>query len=197
MSIHLISFKTCPFVQRAVLTLKHKNIDFETWEPADPCKILDRLLHRVFDHGQGEHIVSVHLLKTALAVRDEVELLPREDARILVAALHRCANAVAAGAAEEVTRVSTDAYLSGMQTVAAALQGRHIPAGVAELAAAGGLSPAHLEGIGAVTVLDAHIASLSDTLADACGPDDGLRARVEAALAQVPLPGIALIELDS
>jgi glutathione S-transferase len=29
MSLHLISFKTCPFVQRAVVTLKHKNIDFE------------------------------------------------------------------------------------------------------------------------------------------------------------------------
>ena len=29
MSLHLISFKTCPFVQRAVITLKQKNIDFE------------------------------------------------------------------------------------------------------------------------------------------------------------------------
>ena len=29
MPLHLISFKTCPFVQRAVITLKHKNIDFE------------------------------------------------------------------------------------------------------------------------------------------------------------------------
>jgi glutathione S-transferase len=29
MSIRLISFKTCPFVQRAVITLKHKNIDFD------------------------------------------------------------------------------------------------------------------------------------------------------------------------
>ena len=29
MSLHLISFKTCPFVQRAVITLKHKNIDFD------------------------------------------------------------------------------------------------------------------------------------------------------------------------
>ena len=29
MSLHLISFKTCPFVQRAVITLKHKKIDFE------------------------------------------------------------------------------------------------------------------------------------------------------------------------
>ena len=29
MSLHLISFKTCPFVQRAVITLKYKNIDFD------------------------------------------------------------------------------------------------------------------------------------------------------------------------
>ncbi|MDH3389701.1 MAG: glutathione S-transferase family protein [Gammaproteobacteria bacterium] len=29
MSLHLISFKTCPYVQRAVITLKHKNIDFD------------------------------------------------------------------------------------------------------------------------------------------------------------------------
>ena len=29
MHLHLISFKTCPFVQRAVITLKHKNIDFD------------------------------------------------------------------------------------------------------------------------------------------------------------------------
>ena len=29
MSLQLISFKTCPFVQRAVITLKHKHIDFD------------------------------------------------------------------------------------------------------------------------------------------------------------------------
>ncbi|MFT5220907.1 MAG: glutathione S-transferase [Planctomycetota bacterium] len=29
MALHLISFKTCPFVQRAVITLKSKNIDFD------------------------------------------------------------------------------------------------------------------------------------------------------------------------
>ena len=28
MQLHLISFKTCPFVQRAVITLKHKKIDY-------------------------------------------------------------------------------------------------------------------------------------------------------------------------
>jgi glutathione S-transferase len=29
MKLHLISFKTCPFVQRAVITLKHKQVDYE------------------------------------------------------------------------------------------------------------------------------------------------------------------------
>jgi len=29
MSLHLISFKTCPFVQRAVITLRSKNIEFD------------------------------------------------------------------------------------------------------------------------------------------------------------------------
>ena len=29
MKLHLISFKTCPFVQRAVITLKHKRIDYD------------------------------------------------------------------------------------------------------------------------------------------------------------------------
>jgi len=29
MQLHLISFRTCPFVQRAVITLKHKQIDYD------------------------------------------------------------------------------------------------------------------------------------------------------------------------
>jgi len=29
MRLHLISFRTCPFVQRAVITLKHKQIDYD------------------------------------------------------------------------------------------------------------------------------------------------------------------------
>jgi glutathione S-transferase len=29
MKLHLISFKTCPFVQRAVITLKHKKVDYD------------------------------------------------------------------------------------------------------------------------------------------------------------------------
>ncbi len=59
------------------------------WAPADPEATLDELIERVLDHGQGEHIVSVHLLKTALAVREEITGLPRDDAVLLVAALRR------------------------------------------------------------------------------------------------------------
>ena len=43
----------------------------------------------VFDHGQGEYIVSVHLLKTTLAVCEEVTLLERSEKLLLIAALKR------------------------------------------------------------------------------------------------------------
>ena len=41
------------------------------------------------DHGQAEPIVSVHLLKTTLAVREEIRLLPSDQAVLLTAALGR------------------------------------------------------------------------------------------------------------
>ncbi len=41
------------------------------------------------DHGQGEHIVSVHLLKTALSVSEEMRRLDPPDADILLATLPR------------------------------------------------------------------------------------------------------------
>ena len=63
--------------------------DPEAWLSADTGAQLRQLVERVLDHGQGEHIVSVHLLKTALAVRDEIECLEDGDARLLVAALAR------------------------------------------------------------------------------------------------------------
>ena len=64
-------------------------MDLETWVPEKPDRKLGLLLERVLDHGQAEHIVSVHLLKTALAVREESSGLNRADAEILVAALAR------------------------------------------------------------------------------------------------------------
>jgi len=63
--------------------------DLHCWSPDDIDIKLQQLLERVLDHGQGEHIVSVHLLKTALAVREEVASLDQADAEILVAALAR------------------------------------------------------------------------------------------------------------
>jgi nitrite reductase/ring-hydroxylating ferredoxin subunit len=63
--------------------------DLHSWSPDDIDVKLQQLLERVLDHGQGEHIVSVHLLKTALAVREEVASLDQADAEILVAALTR------------------------------------------------------------------------------------------------------------
>ena len=61
----------------------------EQWRPDDVEADIEKLLQRVFEHGQGEPIVSVHLLKTALAVRDEVAELEAQDAALLVAALTR------------------------------------------------------------------------------------------------------------
>jgi nitrite reductase/ring-hydroxylating ferredoxin subunit len=71
-----------------------RNASFTVDEPgcepvADPQLALADLRRRVLDHGQGEHIVSVHLLKTTLAVAEEAEELDTADAGLLVAALQR------------------------------------------------------------------------------------------------------------
>jgi hypothetical protein len=66
-----------------------RELDLESWKAGNLEDRLDQLLERVLDHGQAEHIVSVHLLKTALAVRDEIRNLEPADAEILVAGLTR------------------------------------------------------------------------------------------------------------
>jgi len=73
--------------RNAAYTLAGAEID--RWLPKQPAAALDELVERVLDHGQGEHIVSVHLLKTALAVRDEIGRLDAADAGLLVAAVKR------------------------------------------------------------------------------------------------------------
>ncbi len=45
------------------------NVDFEDWKVADRAAFLSDVGARLLDHGQDEYIVSVHLLKTAEAVR--------------------------------------------------------------------------------------------------------------------------------
>ena len=65
------------------------DIDLDSWKPDNLEGQMKLLLDRVLDHGQGEHIVSVHLLKTVLAVRDEIAQLGQSNAEILVAAVTR------------------------------------------------------------------------------------------------------------
>lgn len=63
--------------------------DLSEWYSKDIQKQIAGLLEKVLDHGQAEHIVSVHLLKTLLSVRDEIVYLNEEDAGCLVAAVTR------------------------------------------------------------------------------------------------------------
>jgi hypothetical protein len=68
---------------------------------------------------------------------------------------------------EPVGAVTTDGYLSGMQTVMTnAGEDRLAPAGLLEILAAGGLTSNDLKRIGAITVGEAHLASLSETVPD-------------------------------
>ena len=65
-----------------------------------------------------------------------------------------------------VSAVRTDAYLSGMQAVMLQGDGGLGPAGPLEIIAAGGLSMGDVERIKNLSVLDAHIASLYETVSD-------------------------------
>ena len=65
------------------------DMDLEEWRPDDLEEGMKSLLDRVLDHGEAEHIVSVHLLKTTLSVREEIAGLETRDAQILVAGLTR------------------------------------------------------------------------------------------------------------
>ena len=62
--------------------------DASSWEVEDTDAALRRAVDQVIDHAQGEYIVSVHLLKTALAVRQEAAVL-ESGASLLVASLNR------------------------------------------------------------------------------------------------------------
>lgn len=70
-------------------TASTTDVDPEGWTSGDPDRDIDEAVDIVMDHGQAEPIVSVHLLKTTLAVREEARHLPPEQAIILTAALRR------------------------------------------------------------------------------------------------------------
>lgn len=88
-------------------------------------------------------------------------------------------------AAAAVAAAPADAYLSGMQAVLrAAPGGGLVPAGPVEIIAAGGLDAGHLERMLAMTVAEAHLASLSETIPDAApeaAAEPGWAARLAAA----------------
>ncbi len=66
--------------------------DLSRWNFDNNERGIDMLVNRLFDHGQDEYIVSVHLLKTALAVREEAAMAQAGQAAILGAALNRFFN---------------------------------------------------------------------------------------------------------
>jgi hypothetical protein len=66
--------------------------DLEKWRLNDFERDIKSLTTRILDHGQAEYIVSVHWLKLALAVREEMQELPTEQATYLAAALNRFIN---------------------------------------------------------------------------------------------------------
>ena len=60
------------------------------WRVDDPDAFIDEAVEGLFDHGAGEFIVSVHLLKTVVATREELRAeVPAEVAEPLAAGLNR------------------------------------------------------------------------------------------------------------
>ena len=66
--------------------------ELDCWCADSPDNMMQQLMDKVMDHGQDEYIVSVHLLKTAMAVAEEIQHLSEYEGRILVAALNRFFN---------------------------------------------------------------------------------------------------------
>ena len=64
--------------------------DGVSWRVDDPDAFLAGAVDELYDHGAGEFIVSVHLLKTVLAAREELRAEPPPDvADLVVAGLNR------------------------------------------------------------------------------------------------------------
>ena len=76
--------------RNAAFTTRDDN--FEAWRPKNIDRDFKELIEQVIDHGQQEYIVSVHWLKLALAVREEILELPARQGEILFAALNRFIN---------------------------------------------------------------------------------------------------------
>ena len=60
--------------------------DLDSWRVEDAGAFFEHAVEGLFDHGAGEFIVSVHLLKTVLAAREELRAGPPDEVADLVAA---------------------------------------------------------------------------------------------------------------
>jgi len=77
--------------RNAVFTLQSDELP--SWRVPDIDAYLDATIEHLFDHGLGEYIVSVHWLKTTLAIREELaQPLPERTREILAAGLNRFVN---------------------------------------------------------------------------------------------------------
>ena len=65
-------------------------VRLEDWRVADEADFMRATIEGLFDHGRQENIVAVHLLKTTLAVRDELaDGVEGETRAVLLAGLNR------------------------------------------------------------------------------------------------------------
>ena len=72
--------------------LTTKGIDLDSWRSFDLDVQMQSLLKQAINHSQYEHIVSDHLLKTVVAVREEIEHLDKPETELLLAATNRFLN---------------------------------------------------------------------------------------------------------
>ena len=69
------------------------SIPLDRWLISKPRPFFAKAVDALFDHGREENIVAVHLLKTTLAARAEIEACPDDEAsRILAAGVNRFLN---------------------------------------------------------------------------------------------------------
>jgi nitrite reductase/ring-hydroxylating ferredoxin subunit len=79
----------CCFFGRNV-EARDDTIRLDDWQVDDANTFLDQTLDSMFDHGQFEYIVTAHLIKTATAVKDEIDHKPDGPWKpTLLAALNR------------------------------------------------------------------------------------------------------------
>ncbi len=63
--------------------------DVNAWCGDDPSAEINAILEQTYDHGLGEYIISVHWLKTAWAVREEMNEFQSDTRRALLASVKR------------------------------------------------------------------------------------------------------------